>query len=366
MKYFDIKDHGGIMTGGGGLRENTEIFPGTYSINDYTDTVFNVSHTFNTDDVKSMAYMDSTNELFAVSFTTKLIKVYDANNGTLKRSIQLPEASSSGFYISAISHLLTISGRLFITGYSNVYNKIAVSEINPSSGAHIKSSYTALSGNSGFKTFASIYNNEIYVMFNYGSIAVFDLTLTEKRNYSYSNPVYNGDFKSDIDFTADRIAYAQTSNSTVVLKKLSDGTNTGLSNVSLANNFEATCKFTKDYLFVIDLYGEAYKCTKDGQKLLTFKIKDVNNNYLAYPQRPAEIAPNIIAIPFWYNTNQSIVIYNLNNDEVSMNSVISSASYSYNTTMHNSGAIDIGNKKIASIFYDKYGVFKMYQMLIKN
>lgn len=182
---IDIRDHGGSY--GAGIAKNIPMDLGKVELVKTVETVWR-TQTGATPvmDFNDMKYNKATNEVFILGYNTRKITVVDADTGSIKRSFTLPAASSSYETYDANGIVISDTGRLYIKAWDN-FNRGTVTEINPSTGAKIKTVKSTQTAQAG-----SLYNNYLFeiqdgkVFFAYGSTGVnieeYDLNLNAIRS----------------------------------------------------------------------------------------------------------------------------------------------------------------------------------------
>jgi hypothetical protein len=339
---------------GGGLRVGQDLPVQIYEFVDVKKTIWSKATTYNLNNVHSLRYRQSANEIYALSRKTKQVFVHDAATGVQKRTINLPLSSDPNFEIATYDDLIvTEDGRLYIYGKSSEGHYAVVAEVNAQTGEAIKRVRSTRTGSTIGAYHVQLIDNEIYFCVWTGHIDVADLNLNIVRSHSLNNAVGNTMYGCDIDITKDRVIFPQTANDSVVIKNLSGSFTKGIS----AIGYSWTCCFTQSYA-VACLGGQV----KVIDPIAGTEIKTITVTSSGQPCQPIEIAPDVVCLPSPFAVNEGFAIVDLVTSEV----LFLKTSPRVGTGDWQGRAAKIGEGMVACFFSGEYGVYKLAKQILKR
>lgn len=358
---LDIRDHGGIY--GGGVPKGQPVSMGKYSLDSVVQPVWTRQTTYNTDHIQAITLNPATNELWCLDARNRKIIVHDVGSATVKRVILLPTYNETTFRATLLAKLLiSDTGRVYVHGYYSGFLRTTIVEINPSTGAQLRYIDGTNNSQTGWDSYSEIYNNEIFFMSHTGRFDVTDLNLTSiNRTYVYNNSVGNTANKSHIDHVKGLIAYSQTSNKQVPLRRLSDGS---VVNTIILTSDSPSCIFTKNYLVIVERLSFLHICDLSGNILQTMRPKRADNNDLIiYPGVCMELKDDVICFHNYTGT-QSIAYFDISNRKlISYGDNVGGTSGDAYGNQATTLPAKLSDKHIALPRFKDYGVFEGYQTL---
>lgn len=356
MRISDILQAHGY--GGGGFKVGSDIPFGTYKMVDVKKDVWKKATTYGTNNVISIRYRKSANELYCLTRSDRKVHVIDLWTGTIKRTLQLPANGDTAFGINTLYDLLiSEGGRLYIFGRdpSGYYN--IVTEVNATTGAPIKK-FQGTNSTSSIEPYhiQLIDDSEIYMCMWTGYIDVITLDLTLIKSLAITNSVGNRVYGVDIDKARDRVVYPQTSNNATTIKSLSDA-GASLSKGITTNGSSWSCCFTKSYIAVC---GPSTVVVVDP--IAGTEIKRITGSW-GYVSTPVHLGNDVICVMCPFANPEKLVVVDLVAGTIEFES---SWTRPNTNTNYLCRGVAIDDAHVATPFAAEYGLYKLVQQIQKR